>query len=81
MTSLISEKRPLVLVDWLDSHIRAGWRDDHDEGQPAVCRSVGWLVAKDRRRITLVQSLANNGEAADSITIPRAAVTRMRTLR
>ena len=74
---------PLVEVDWLDSVTTGGW------GRPRAfrkkgalrCRTAGYLFSEDEARLVVVQSQAENGDLADSMTIPRAAVLGVAVLR
>lgn len=81
---------PIVEVEWLDSHGGDIWnaislnedggiKVDHDDLR---CYSVGWLVHKCARCISVVPHFApGKPEQGGDITIPRAAVTKIRTLK
>ena len=67
----------LVLVEWLDSRRGEGWvRLDELESSVTKCRSVGWIIAKDRKSVTLAGHLGENPEqCCGDITIPRCAIS------
>ena len=80
----------LVLVEWVDSHSGRGWENlDNLKANCDLlyCRSVGWLVAKNRDAVTLVSNLS--GESNDNVivngngymTIPARAVRKVTVLR
>lgn len=71
---------PMVEVEWIDSVASGGWRkiEDYETREPTNCVSVGYLVSKTRERIVLLQNLnPENGDASDSMTIPRACVKKI----
>ena len=74
---------PVVEVKWRDACSRGGWRDvshtHHD--RPLCVTSVGYLLHKDKRRVTLALSLAANDDVGDTLTVPRSWILRVRTLR
>ena len=59
----------LVVIEWLDSHFGRG-RQDFDRleqaAEPLDCRSVGWVVRKNKDCNVLVPHIAEekHGEAA-----------------
>lgn len=80
--SLPKLKGPVV-VDWIDSCSSGRWNDIsvYQQIDPLVCKSTGWVVRSDKKVMTLVQSIGKNGTMADSITIPRVCIKRVRRLR
>lgn len=77
--------RTIVEVTWRDSHAKHGWgpmsdiTSDRDVGP---CRTAGYLVTTTKRMVTIAQSMSlPTGHAADTITIPREAVTSIRVLK
>lgn len=80
---------PLVRVDWLDSNSRGSWASpEHaaDPTQSLLCVSVGWLLRRDKKFLTVAGSGAYDGEGGfsqvnGSMTIPACAVVRVRRLR
>lgn len=80
----------LVLIEWLDSHSGRGWQpldEIQHETEPAHCRSVGWLVAQNKKSAVLVPHISGekNGDlrlfGRGEITIPTKAVVRMTVLK
>lgn len=72
----------LLMVEWVDSHSRTGWRtsDILKEIRPATCVSVG-IATEVSEHITLHQSKSNLGDVADVLCIPRVAILRVRQLK
>lgn len=51
---------PLVLVTWNDAvELGAGWHDlkDIEKHNVTACKSVGWLVHKDEKRIIIMSTV------------------------
>lgn len=77
-------KPQLVEVTWIDSSFHRGWGslDEKSKGMTvAKCRTVGYLLSRDRETLKIAQSLGDADSAADGIAIPRVAVKRVRRLR
>lgn len=75
---------PIVEVEWVDSCSHGKWtsREYYEKETVSVCRSVGYLLVKDRIQIQVLQSQDETSEqVADSISIPRTAVLRVRRLK
>lgn len=74
-----------VEVDWRDSASRGGWDTvEHHRAYSKVgpMRSIGYLLKKDKDVIQLAQSMSSLTEhVADTVTIPRENITRIRTVR
>jgi len=74
-----------VEVEWLDSATQMQWLPlthylDPRRIGPLPCTSVGYLMRHDDEAVVVVQSLAENDSAADSISIPTACVQKIRRL-
>jgi len=85
MKKLSFEKLRRVEVDWRDSASMDGWsaRATYEqEGVPALCRSIGYLLNSTEAHVLLVQNLGIGlGEhVSASISIPRSCIVKMRTL-
>jgi hypothetical protein len=90
MTTVASRKSrwPLaerVEVEFDDACSSGQWRTmaDHrrDDG-PSRCRSIGYLLERSSRCITLAQSQSRDTQnVADTMSIPRKAVIAIRRLR
>lgn len=74
--------RCLVEVEWEDSNSHGNWgsKDEYAKLTTAQCRSVGYLLRSDRKEIHLVQSVDTKGKMADSISIPRGCVRRIKRI-
>ena len=68
----------LVLVEWLDSRRGEGWsrlEDLRADLEVTHCKSVGWVVAKDKSSLTLAGHIAENPEqCCGDMTIPSSAI-------
>lgn len=77
-------KHKVVEVYWIDSAFNRGWGETQskvDSMGVATCRTVGYLIGRDKRQIKVALSLADNGESAgDGMSIPAACVTRVKIL-
>lgn len=74
--------RRLVLVEWHDAlHQHHGWADmldfKHDDDR---VRSVGWLLRRNRKSITLAQTDGGDN-VANTIQIPARMVKRLVVLK
>lgn len=81
----MSEKWPqktIVEVSWLDACVQGKWgrKDDYLKEGPMLCRTAGYLLKKDKSVVIIVQSQSVAGGVADSMTIPRSCVTKIRRL-
>lgn len=78
---------PFVEVTWRDSHTTAttAWRDmeqaEEYHGEPCECSTVGYLIKRDRRGITLAMSVTQGGLLGALWHVPRGLVRRVRRLR
>lgn len=72
----------LVFIEWQDSYCATGWQHVSDlEGEPLICRSVGWLVKdNDNCKVLAPHLSTEHGEAPVQgngvITIPARAILR-----
>ena len=78
----MKKRGKLVLVEWLDSHYRAGWTTDAPDPKPLKCVSVGWLVSKTKRGIVVAPHITREDtqQRAGEMTIPRAAIVRIQRI-
>jgi hypothetical protein len=74
--------RQLVLVEWLDSRRGEGWvRLDELESAVTRCRSVGWIIAKDKESVTLAGHIGENpDQCCGDLTIPKRAISKITQL-
>lgn len=75
----------VVEVEWVDSAFRTRWSDREDARKyqhVATCKSVGYLLSKDKREVRLVGSQeTETRDVSAGMSIPRRAVTKIRVLR
>jgi hypothetical protein len=73
----------MVEVTWHDASSTGSWRDVAvaAEAKTLEVRTIGYLLHRDARRLTLVQSLAENEDVTGTMTIPAPWITRVRPLR
>jgi hypothetical protein len=74
----------IVEVDWIDSCSVRGWqRSDfrHEDTLPLPIKTVGYLLRSDKTCVTVIQSVSAEGAKAESLTIPRSCVKKVRELR
>lgn len=73
----------LVEVEWVDSAFNHGW--DHikvkTRSKIATCRTAGYLLKRDKTEVTVAQSLGDEDQAAEAISIPTIAITKFRFLK
>jgi hypothetical protein len=78
---------PFVEVTWVDSHSSASsaWRSlkeaEEYHCEPCVCSTVGFLFKRDRRGLTLAQSVNEQGQVGALWHVPAGMVRRVRRLR
>lgn len=80
----MAKKLKLVEVEWIDPASWSRWnsREYYENAEYSECRSVGYLMTKNRDKVVLVQSLDDDGHgAADGIVLPRKVVTNIRELK
>jgi hypothetical protein len=80
---------PLVMVEWVDSYgCSSRWRELEElTPDPMICRSVGWLLHRDRECIVLVAYLIEpdrdegpRSQGMGDMTTPSCAVKAMHAL-
>ena len=80
---------PIVLVEWIDSAFETTpWMDaaaDPQKYQCSHCRSVGWMLDKDEKRIVLYSDDGTHedqkpGQIGRLMIIPTGCVTSIKTL-
>lgn len=72
----------IVEVEWDDSCSYANqWMQPNDNLEASLCKSVGYLVAKNKNRIVLAQSQHDDSdEVHNQFVIPRGCVKSIRNL-
>lgn len=73
--------RPLLLLTWRDHYTTGGWKTaDEYTQEPDINRTVGWLVAEDDERVTIVQTVGTEF-MRDSMTLEKSCLLKRRVLR
>lgn len=76
------KKHHAYTVTWRDSSTLRGWRSIEDGAhKTATITSVGWLVQQTPKTVTITTSISECGNVADSLSIPREAITKMTKLK
>jgi hypothetical protein len=78
----------LVLCEWEDSYgCSAHWQTVEPDCEPRLmtCKSVGWIIRKNKRCIVIVPHLSLNTEIAEQqgcgdMTIPTASIVKIRPI-
>ena len=72
----------LVLVEWVDSASCSGWHR-LDSGLDGVCAcvSAGLLCSENEKQIVITYGKSDTGNIAETISIPRSCIKRMRQLK
>jgi hypothetical protein len=77
-------KRPeRVEVEWVDSEGGSGWHPiakERDEKPRTGCATVGYLFERTRSHVKIVQSLSENENVDNVLTIPRSAIRKVTVL-
>ena len=70
-----------VIVEWMDSCEKHGWTNVKDAASKTRIVSVGLLVKKNKKEITISTSYCRAfGTVCSPLTIPRTAITKMKKL-
>ena len=71
----------LVLIEWEDIVSQNGWADKQEakRGKPATCLSVGWIIHRDNRKIT-IGSDTGDDEYGNRTTIPMGCIKAIQYL-
>ena len=69
-------RQKLVKVKWEDAIGQSRGQDvgEAAKSEPIMMESVGWLLSKNRRCVTIVGTLDAQGQCLDRNTIPRSTV-------
>uniref|UniRef100_A0A6M3L0A7 Uncharacterized protein n=1 Tax=viral metagenome TaxID=1070528 RepID=A0A6M3L0A7_9ZZZZ len=72
----------IVEVEWLDICAHHGWDSKaHNRAGVSNCKSTGYLVHNGKNHITIAQSLSDNENVADKLSIPRNCVKAIKRLK
>ena len=73
----MEKQRAFVLLEWWDSRLAAAWMDDTVDLSPAVCRSVGWIMAENENYLAIAGTWSPTiDEFAAVIVIPVASIRK-----
>ena len=71
----------IVQVDWNDAASIGKWEPNEREPGLAKCTTVGFLLRRAPKHITLVGSFSNDNHHGEAISIPRAWINRIQVIR
>ena len=86
-SSHLADKFPIVEVTWADAaSTGAGWMLARElkewmDADFTVCKTVGYLVRKDNKKVVVAASGTSNDKWSDTTEIPRSQVRRIRRLK
>lgn len=71
--------KPLVIIEWLDSHATCGWTTDDVPETPLSCISAGflWHDGEDAKTIVAHVTDEDHRQRAGQMTIPSVAIVKM----
>jgi hypothetical protein len=77
-----------VIVEWEDITHHTGWRDmagSRTKAVPSLCRSIGAVIRKDDKQLSIVQTLSENDPHGDDVlgilAIPIGCVRKITVLK
>ena len=70
----------VVYVEWRDASSSTGWQTPDKDETASIC-SVGWLVNKTKKTITISNSQSKYGKFLDQLNIPRGWVKKYKILK
>lgn len=74
------KKGDIVVVDWFDICSRTGWHDLQDARSDYNVTSVGYLLESDKEAVVIAQSVAEQVRCAESLTIPRVNIKKVKKI-
>lgn len=77
---MMTKKYPVYRIFWLDSAAPVGWKHPDYPFEVAAVESVGFLIEKTPKQVTITTSVSDEGNVMDPLSIPRAAITKMKRL-
>jgi len=78
------KRYPIVEVTWDDSASQGKWGTDESYRRNAdtiECKSMGYLLSRNKKKVVLIQSISEEHQCCDSISIPAKCVKRVRRFR
>ena len=71
----------LGLIEWIDSATSIGWGKSSDSATPSYCRSVGWIIRKDKNFIVIAPHVdKDSGLVCGDMAIPIKAIIKTKVL-
>jgi hypothetical protein len=65
-------------ISWVAAQQVEGW-DPKVPHEPISVESIGWLIRMDDRLVVIAQSMADDGDFADLLAVPRMCVLDLTT--
>ena len=69
----------MVLIEWVDSTAVGDWTGD-DDVELAKCRTMGFLLQKNKDRVVVAQSTSDIAHYDNRFGIPRGCIRSIKTL-
>lgn len=76
----MAKKYPVYRIFWVDSAAPAGWTRPDYAFEVATIESVGFLIEKTPKQVTITTSVSDEGHVMNPLSIPVAAITKMKRL-
>ncbi len=70
-----------VEVEWEDSCIYRGWHSTHPTYTTEACKTVGYLISKDNKRVVIGPTTGEDNSLSDPLVIPRGCIKKIRYLK
>ena len=67
-------KRPMVLVEWIDSALYTGWKKRRNDYCPSSCQTIGFLLERGRKQVVVAMQLNDEEDVGEVMVIPRCNV-------
>jgi len=76
------KKRPLLLVEWVDTTGGSGWENENREFAKKLITTytVGWKLKSDRKTLVITGTRNSVEDCSDRNIIPRGCVRSIRRL-
>ncbi len=75
------KKNDLLLIEWDDAITSHGWENREEVLRVASCRSVGWLLYKDKKQVLLASTSSSSVDTVNNhIAIPLGGIKKIRRL-
>ncbi len=76
------KKMVLVEVEWVDVYTVSPWKcmDMCEDEQPPLCKSVGWLMARNKEYIRIA-GMVSEEDCASRQVIPRGCIKSIKRIK